>query len=110
MFKGHLLMKGHGSELIAAIESDFPQRWSFPLILREWESGNGSFSFLRTLREWEWEWEWVWLIRKNFARQRNLFLETLSSRRGSLRPKITIFLVFKSLENEHFFFEKIMMN
>ena len=49
------------------------QRWSFPLILREWESGNGSFSFLRTLREWEWELEWVWVIRKNFARERKFF-------------------------------------
>jgi len=49
------------------------QRWSIPLILREWESGNGSFSFLRTLRELEWEWEWVWVIRKNFAREPKFF-------------------------------------
>jgi len=58
----------------------------------EWESGNGSFSFLRTLGEWEWVWEWVWAIRKNFVRKRKFFLESLASRRGSLRQKITIFL------------------
>jgi len=70
------------------------QRWSFPLILNDWESGSGSFSSLRTLgdSEWEWEWEWVWAIRKNFALKRNFFLESLASRRGSLHQKITIFL------------------
>jgi len=36
---------------------------------REWESGNDSLSFLRTLREWEGEWG----IKKNFARERNFF-------------------------------------
>jgi len=60
--------------------------------------------------ESECEWEWVWVIRKNFERKRNFFLESLSTRRGSLRHEITIFLVFKSLENEHFFSKKIMMN
>jgi len=40
----------------------------------------------------------------------NFFLESLSSRRGRLRQNITIFVVFKSLENEHFFLKKIMMN
>jgi len=49
--------------------------------------GNDSFSFVRTLREWEGE----WAIRKNFARERE-FLKLLASQRGSLRPKITIFL------------------
>jgi len=79
------------------------QRWSFPLILREWESGNGSFSFLRILREWEWEWEWVWAIRKNFA---IFFLESLASRRGSLRQKITIFLGVQVSRKWTFFLRK----
>ena len=64
------------------------QRWSFPPILREWESGNDSFSFLRTLRDWEGEWG----IRKNFARKRNFFFGIASESERQFASKNHDFL------------------
>jgi len=55
--------------------------------LREWESGNDSFPFLRTLREWEGQWG----IRKNFAHERNCFLRIASNSERQF-ASITIFL------------------
>jgi len=71
-----------------------------PHTMREWESGNGSFSFLRTLREWEGEWG----IKKNFARERKLFFGIASeSERQFASKKLRYFEVVKSLQNERLF-------
>jgi len=51
--------------------------------LREWESGNYSFPFLRTLREWEGQWG----IRQNFARERNFFLRIASKSQRQFASK-----------------------
>jgi len=80
------------------------QRWSFPWILREWESGNGSFSFLRTLREWEWEWEWG--IRKNFELERIFFFGIASESERWYASKNLDFFRCSSLSKMSIFFQE----
>jgi len=76
--------------------------WSFPQILRTWESGNDSFSFLRILREWEGKWG----IRKNFVRERKSFFGMDSESERQFASKNHDFFRCSSLSKMKGFFSE----